>query len=325
MPQDTSTHKYTNLKYANLNRLLEIKQLHQFSVVVETGVMSRASELLNISQPALTQIIKNIENTVGALVLTRKPRGVEPTPEGQYLYNYANKVLNETYKAMHEIKRISAGELGQVHIGIASFLSEDFAPKIVLELKKTYPELTITITEGKLYDLVQGLSERHLDIAFSNYSVFSNWVDCRFEPLTTTRTNFLIGNSHPLFKVKKVEKEQIGKCSLALPRMPHEGDPFYEMYSKIGFDVSHALVTNSIPLLRSLLFSGEFVIILPEHLFVEELKDGRVKSLDFPGMPISLEFGIITTKDEEQKNTVNIVRDVAKQVSEATFHLNKPK
>lgn len=299
----------------NANRLLETKQLRQFAVIVETGNMSRAAELLNISQPALTQGIKNIEATVGARVLMRKPRGVEPTAEGKHLYIYAIKILNDTYNAMHEVKLLSAGELGQVNIGVASFLCDKFAPELVLELNRRHPKLTITITEGKLYDLVKELSSRHLDMVFSNYNSFSDWVKFRFEPLAPMRTNFLISNTHPLFKARKFTKKKLENCKLALPRLPHEGDSFYTLYSDFGFDVTGALVTNSMQLLRSLVMSGEYITILPEHLFATEIKSGKVKPLDLKGMPIVRDFGIITTDENTQKNQVNIVAGVARELS----------
>ena len=74
---------------------MEFKQLRHFVAVVECGTLSGAAEILNITQPALTRSIKNLEGDLEAQLLERQSRGVIPTEAGYRLYDQAKMILNE--------------------------------------------------------------------------------------------------------------------------------------------------------------------------------------------------------------------------------------
>ena len=89
---------------------MDLRLLRYFIACVEHRTMHAAASVVNISQPALSKAIRNLETDLGVTLLDRQPRGVVATPFGETLFRYAKMVDNEMRRAVAEIGRASCRE-----------------------------------------------------------------------------------------------------------------------------------------------------------------------------------------------------------------------
>lgn len=146
---------------------MELRYLRYFVAVAETRHFTKAAELLNISQPPLSQQIKKLEEEIGTPLLKRLTRGVELTDAGEAFYQDARQILELSANALEKAKGIARGISGQLSIGFAS--STAFHPQIFLLLRRfqdSFPAITLLPREENMATLMHELQEGLLDAAF---------------------------------------------------------------------------------------------------------------------------------------------------------------
>jgi DNA-binding transcriptional LysR family regulator len=297
---------------------LEIKQLRQFMVVVDVGCVSRASEQLHITQPALTRNIKNLEESLKAVLLERNPRGVTPTEAGHALYRYAHLILNEAQRAARDVQAIASGKKGHVHIGIAALFSNTIIDRLVVTLSDACPGVRLRITEGFFEELVTELGQGKLDVILANFPPDAVPADVHFEPLLTLRSNFVVGRSHPLACRSRVTAADLCAAQWALVRRPHVADFLDSFFASQGFPaLTGSVETNSLTALKSLVLSGRYVSLLAEAWIGPEMRSGDVVALTVPGAPVLRQAGLITRGTVEQRpvviRAIELLREVCLQ------------
>ena len=294
---------------------LEIKQLRQFLAVVDVGCVSKASEQLHITQPALTRNIKNLEESLGALLLDRNPRGVTPTEAGQALYRYAHLILNEAKRAARDVQAIASGKKGQVHIGIAALFSNAIIDRLAVALGDACPGVRLRITEGFFEELVQDLGQGKLDVILANFPPDAVPADVQFEPLLTLRSNFVVGRSHPLACRAQITTADLCAAQWALVRRPHVADFLDSFFASQGFPALLGSVeTNSLSALKSLVLTGRYVSLLAEAWVGAEMRSGDIVALPVLGAPVLRQAGLITRSAVEQRPVVMRAAELIRQV-----------
>lgn len=294
---------------------LEIRQLRQFMIVVDVGCVSKASEQLHITQPALTRNIKNLEESLNAILLERKPRGVVPTEAGVALYRYAHLILNEAKRAARDVQAIASGKKGHVHVGLSAMFSGSIAERFATALGDACPGVRLRITEGFFEELVAELGQGKLDVIFSNFPPDAMPADARFEPLLAIRSNFVVGRSHPLACRTQVTAQDLCAAQWALVRRPHVADFLDSFFASQGFPaLTGSVETNSLTALKSLVLSGRYVSLLAEPWVGAEMRAGDIVALPVPGAPVLRQAGLITRAGVEQRPAVARAIEVLRQV-----------
>jgi DNA-binding transcriptional LysR family regulator len=294
---------------------LELRLLRHFMVVVDVGCVSKASEQLHITQPALTRNIKNLEESLSAVLLQRLPRGVVPTEAGQALYRYAHLILNEAKRAARDVRAIASGHQGQVHIGFAAMFAGSLAERFTVALADACPAVRLRITEGYFEELVVELGHGKLDAMLCNFPPDAVPAGLQFEPLLTIRSNFVVGRNHPLASRAGVNAQDLCSAQWALVRRPHVADFLDSFFASQGFPaMSGSVETNSLTALKALVLSGRYVSLLAEAWVGEETRRGDIVALPVAGAPLQRQAGLITRSGAEQRPALERAVAVMRQV-----------
>ncbi len=147
---------------------MEIHQLKTFVAVAREGSITRASERLGLSQPAVSAHIKAIEDTLGMALFDRTARGMTLTSDGQRLLAKAEQTLGAHQELIDEAKRIKGSLSGKLRLGIASNSSADVLGRLVAVLSERCPEVEIALEHGTSLDVLRGLESGALDGGFYN-------------------------------------------------------------------------------------------------------------------------------------------------------------
>jgi DNA-binding transcriptional LysR family regulator len=280
---------------------MEIRHLRHFVAAVDHGNLSRAADKVFISQPALTRSIKTLEDLLGAPLLERRPRGVVPTAAGHALYAHAKLILNEAARARAEVKAVTAGSRGELVVGIAAMFADHVIDRVVAQIAGVPPGaglaagVGVVVIQGLLEDLLDSLREGRIDLIFTNLGDGGLGGDLRVEPLMEVRAYPYAGVGHPLARRRRVTKEDLLNERWVVVDQAHMRDFLDRWFAADGLPPpSFAVRTNSLNLIRSLLATGGFVGILPEHVVALRARRGEVRALRAPDCPIVRRAGLIT-------------------------------
>ncbi|MBS4208176.1 LysR family transcriptional regulator [Bacillus sp. FJAT-50079] len=135
--------------------------------------ITKASEQLYISQPALTYRIKQLEEEFGVNILLRGKKGVEFTAEGEYLVQYAAKMQAELRKTKEHLENLDNQMRGTLRLGVASVFARYELPEILSSFLEKYPDIEIVLKTGWSFEINQMLQKEdaHVGIIRGNY----NW------------------------------------------------------------------------------------------------------------------------------------------------------
>lgn len=143
---------------------MDIKRLVYFCTIVEQGQISRAARALNISQPPLSQRLKELEDELGVQLILREGHTWQVTESGRVLYERARMVLDSLTEIPAEVKNAADGFSGRVHIGISTTCLSRFLA-IVPDLATRFPKLQSRLYVSDSNSLERHIKSRDLDFA----------------------------------------------------------------------------------------------------------------------------------------------------------------
>ncbi|WP_461206688.1 LysR substrate-binding domain-containing protein [Clostridium sp. DL1XJH146] len=107
--------------------------------------ITKTADLLFISQPAITNRLKQLEEELDIKIALRGRRGINFTPEGEMLINYANRMLNEYDGLQENLKNIKNDYIGTLKIAVSRYISKYILPKLLKSFKEKYPKVEFQI------------------------------------------------------------------------------------------------------------------------------------------------------------------------------------
>lgn len=141
---------------------MELRALRYYLAVCEHGTMSRAAEALNITQPALSRQVAQLERELGCELLIRRSRSVTPTEKGLYLQRRAKEIVGLADRTEADFARDDGIVAGVVNIGAGESDGIRVIARLVKRFRDRYPEVRIRLHSASADDLVERL-ERGLD------------------------------------------------------------------------------------------------------------------------------------------------------------------
>jgi len=127
---------------------MNFRQLKYFVAIIDEGSMLKATEILRVAQPALSQHIANLEDELGVQLLVRTPRGVVPTQAGEVLYLHAKKIAAQMKLAADDVQSEADTPKGEVAVVLPPMLSPYIAPLLVERVDQEFPEIHLRIMEA---------------------------------------------------------------------------------------------------------------------------------------------------------------------------------
>src|SRR5690606_31076680 len=148
----------------HLVRRLRLRHLDLLVALAEVGTMRAAASRLHLSQPAISKMLAEAEDALGARLFERSPQGVVPTPAGAAAVHRARVVMGELAHARDEVEAIHRGASAVLRVGAFSVTAA--VPAAVVQLRQRMPGAAVHIHEGRVNELIQRLLDGDLDCVF---------------------------------------------------------------------------------------------------------------------------------------------------------------
>ena len=152
----------------HLGRRLRLRDLHILSNIAQWGSMAKAAKHLGISQPAVSEAIAQLEETLGVRLLDRNPRGIRPTIYGDALLRRGLVVFDELKQGIKEIESLADPGTGEVRIGCPEFLADGVVPAFIDQFSRRYPAAFVYVVDTPGVREDQQLRERKIDLLLAS-------------------------------------------------------------------------------------------------------------------------------------------------------------
>ena len=174
---------------------MRLQQLRYFVEVARNGSMSKAADLFNVSQPAVTNRIKDLEKDIGMTLFTRSQSGVALTPCGEIFLQSSTAIVDEMNAVAARLEAFKRSEKGSVSIGGMHIGNSRVVPLAVARLKVRRPFVTVNMVGGAHEHLLASLKAGQLDLVYGRRGDPSQMSGLIYEVLSKERL-VLIGRAH---------------------------------------------------------------------------------------------------------------------------------
>ena len=141
-----------------------LEQMRTFVLVVERGGFSAAAAYLNLTQPAVSAQIRELERRLGVRLVERLGRRVAPTAAGRELLAHARAIEDQVAAALQAVEGASQGIWGRVRIGVGATACIHVLPPLLKDLRRRFPDLEIAVGTGNTLDVLRAIEENAFDV-----------------------------------------------------------------------------------------------------------------------------------------------------------------
>ena len=187
-----------------------------FYVVANNGNITKASIELNISQPAISKSIKNLEDQLGGSLFVRTKRGVILTEEGREFYNYIKQAIEYINNAENRFTDLINLETGCIKIGINTTLTKEFLIPYLEKFHLLYPKIDIQIITGLASDLIPKLKNGLIDIVIFNLNDKNYGNDTQIIKCKKINDCFVVNNKYKDLTLKEMSLKDLNNYPLIL-------------------------------------------------------------------------------------------------------------
>lgn len=166
-----------------LRARLKTRQLLLLVALAEEGNIHRAAQVLNMTQPAASKLLKDLEHALDVSLFERLPRGMRPTWYGETMIRHARVALTSLNQAHEELEAAKSGQFGQVNVGSITAPGLALLPPTVAMVKREQPRLQIALNIETSDVLIEQLNQGKLDILVARLFARHDKTELRYEML----------------------------------------------------------------------------------------------------------------------------------------------
>lgn len=281
---------------------MELRHLRYFKVVAELQHFHNAAKVLCITQPALSNQIKQLEEELETKLFNRVGRRVMLSESGEAVLSAANQILRQVAELTNAISNIEQGNSGHIKVGVLQSINALYIRKIVTEFDRKHSGISLNIMELPNNEIENGVANGTLDIGIG-FLLRKNYQNLQFEKLFEEKwklvlssesahyaEDIMIGRKHPLKAV-------------LLPR-EYETRTIVDAYF-VTNKIQHSNITevNSIAFILELIEAGSSFSILPA-IYSQMNLGSKLVAIDLNPAIQPRTIGLFMDKDKLQKKSV---------------------
>ncbi len=281
-------------------------KLRVFCTVAETKSFSRASEIIRLTQPAVSLQIQALEEMYGTKLFNRSGCVITLTKAGEILYKYATDINAMYSDAEKEIGSLTGQVKGVVSVGASSTIGNYILPSVIAEFKKKYPKVGIHIHISNTRHVIEYLNAGNVDVALVEGEIKKQKLVV--EKLIPDELVLIMSPLHPWAKKVSVTTMELSKEPLIFREEGSGTRQVIEKHlAKHGItqqNLKISLVMGSTASIKSAVEEGLGVSIASKWAVKKEVKYGVIKTANFKDEKFKRDFSLVYKKAKEPSHTL---------------------
>ena len=289
----------TNYTHWFIRARLKTRQLLLLVALEEEGNIHRAAQVLNMTQPAASKLLKDLEDVLEVSLFDRLPRGMRPTWYGETMIRHARAALSSLNAAHDELQALKAGRFGQVGVGAITAPGLVLMPPAVGMVKLEHPSLRISLQIETSDVLIERLSQGKLDILVARLFAQHDKTSLRYEALSEEPVSAITRPGHPLQRVANLGlRDVVGAGWIVPPAGSVLRHRFELMFQEAGLQAPVNVVeTSALLFFTKMLQQSDMIGVVATDVARYYASHGIVALLPIT-LPCKMDaFGIITRTD----------------------------
>ncbi|HEV2674953.1 MAG TPA: LysR family transcriptional regulator [Aliidongia sp.] len=278
---------------------LKLRQMSLVLALIETRNLHRAAESLNLSQPAATKLLQEIERTLGVSLFDRQPRGMVPTVYGMAAARHARLLLRDLHRLQQEMEGLKRGIAGTVHLGSVMAAVPRLIAGALASISQQHPTLRVSLLTDTSDALLAELHGGRLDVVVGRPISKRDRDSLTWEPLLDEEIRIVVGANNPLLARRGLTLADLAQENWVMQQdttpMRHTIEA---AFATAGLDLPrHSVETVSMLATASLLAQTGMVGSVPDSIASYFIALGTLAELPVE-LPAGMEpCGLITLAD----------------------------
>jgi DNA-binding transcriptional LysR family regulator len=299
-----------------IGRRMKLQDLHVLVTVIQAGSMGKAAQQLNISQPAVSRSIAELEHAFGVRLLERHRKGIEATEYGRALLDCGAAVFDDLRQGVKHIEFLANPTTGEVWIGNTLTSANSFLTAVIDRLSRRYPGIIFHVVPAGADILHRELNARSLDLVITRSGGPFKEKQFGFETLYDDALVVLAGMKNPWARRRRIELAELVNEPWALPTLESAvTQAAIKAFRASGLDCPRATLVTSSPEMRiDLVATGRFLTITASR-FRARRPQLKVLPVELPmaRMPV----GIVTLKNRRLSPVAKLFIQHAHEVAKS--------
>ena len=272
-------------------RQITLRQLRGFQAVVEAGSVSAAARALHLTPPAVSLQLRDLEEAIGAALLERGDNGLVATRVGRELGELSSRIETALRDFSETVTELTGVDHGVVSVGVVS-TARYFAPMVLAEFMKIYPDIKIQLQVGNRESTIDKLQSLDLDFAITGSPPDHFEVEREF--ISKHPQIIIAAPDHPLAGKKRIPLAEL-RGEPFLLREPGSGTRGVadRLFSRDRQLPSQGLEFGSNETIKQAVMAGMGIAVISSHTVAAELQEGRLAELDVKGLPINRKWFLV--------------------------------
>ena len=275
---------------------MNFAQLKAFQAVANNGSITRAAQLLHVSQPAVSKNLKKLEEDYGVKLFERNAGAAELTDAGSFLLRHANAIFVHLDEASKELKSPKSSKKSDpLRIAGSYAASALLLPSLLVNFKNTHRDASIILRTGTTREVKSMLLNSTVEIALLNELPVNP--ELASEPFRKEKLVVFAAPNHPLARKKRLTLSDLRQAALVTTGMASAVDKMLNHLVQEGLGAKIAIQCGSPASVKIVVKNKIGLGILFRDMLIQELRNGLFKVLEIPGLALTIQSYIVYYKD----------------------------
>ena len=272
---------------------ITLKQLRALAAVDARGSITSAADMLNLTVPAVSTQLKQLEANIGAELLIRASDGKGTiTRQGIEVLATISQMETALKNCFKSIDSINSGKSGLVKLGVVS-TGKYFAPSLIALAKNDLPDIRIDLVIGNRRQMISSLEDKSIDLAIMGRPPRYPAVDAY--PLGDHPHILIAPPDHPLATARDISPERL-LAETFIMREPGSGTRILmeRFLDRVGEGLTYDQIEfNTNETIKQAVIAGLGIALISAHTVVDALDSNRIATINMPGLPIVRQWHLV--------------------------------
>lgn len=296
---------------------MDLRQLQTLMAIAECGSASKASQILNVVQPAISRQMRLLEEELATTLFRRERHGMELTEAGHMLVERARRVMRELEEARAEIQPASGVVSGIVNVGMPSSTCDLLAGDLVATISRRHPLIRMRMRSGYGGPLQQAIQDGELQVAIVNDPKPTPLVDAHF---MLNEQLFVVGPPRCGFQIDAPQPLAVLEGRpMVLPIAPHAMRSMVEQACVLeNVELQVVAEVSAMDVQKSLVLHGVGWTVLPSGGASNDVQKGVMAAAPLGGASLQRHLALCTPTTRRISPAARAVKSVLEELIESS-------
>jgi len=252
-----------------------LRQIRYFIAAAKAGQVSQAAMDINVSQSAITNAIKSLEELTGTSLFDRHASGVSLTLEGNLFLEHARHIVESVDEAIRSPRRVRQDIQGSLSLAVSYTVAGYFIPSYLARFARAFPNVTVNMAEADRDTIEESLITGGFDLAVMLTSNIINHEELSHETLLQSRRRLWLNTNHRFLKKPSASLEEISSEPYIMLTVDEASNTAQRYWNRTPYRPKTIFRTSSVEAVRSMVANGMGVAILSDMVYRPWSLEGR--------------------------------------------------